>query len=127
MSQYPIPPPSYGSTSPSPKSPNAPLYSSNRYQGEPGSSAGIYNQPAPDDLPDDFKVRLDRTLRPGAFFDILHSTVSPSWIVLLRYGLRSFGKCTPSFVRPKHDLRCPVSAWLILLSFATVAQIVGIL
>ena len=62
MSQYPIPPPSYGSTSPSPKSPNAPLYSSNRYQGEPGPSAGIYNQPAPGDLPDDFKVRLDRIL-----------------------------------------------------------------
>ena len=62
MSQYPIPPPSYGSTSPSPKSPTAPLYSSTRYQGEPGPSAGIYNQPAPGDLPDDFKVRLDRNL-----------------------------------------------------------------
>lgn len=58
MSQYPVPPPSYGSTSPSPKSPNAPLYSGSRYQGEPGPSAGIYNQPAPGDLPDDFKVRL---------------------------------------------------------------------
>ena len=59
MSQYPIPPPSYGATSPSPKSPTAPLYSSTGYQGEPGPSAGIYNQPAPGDLPDDFKVRLD--------------------------------------------------------------------
>jgi hypothetical protein len=58
MSQYPVPPPSYGSTSPSPKSPNAPLFSGSRYQGEPGPSAGIYNQPAPGDLPDDFKVRL---------------------------------------------------------------------
>jgi hypothetical protein len=51
MSQFPIPPPSYGSTSPPPKSP----YSAVSYHDEPGSS-GIYNQPAPDDLPDDFKV-----------------------------------------------------------------------
>jgi hypothetical protein len=56
MSQYPIPPPSYGSTSPSPKSPNPPIYSGVSYRDEPGSSAGIYNQPAADDLPDDFKV-----------------------------------------------------------------------
>jgi len=58
MSQYPVPPPSYGSTSPSPKSPNAQINSGTRYQyhDEPGSSAGIYNQPAPGDLPDDFKV-----------------------------------------------------------------------
>jgi protein lifeguard len=56
MSQYPIPPPSYGSTSPSPKSPNPPIYSGVSYHDEPGSSAGIYNQPAADDLPDDFKV-----------------------------------------------------------------------
>ena len=55
MSQYPIPPPSYGSTS-SPKSPNPPIYSGVSYRDEPGSSAGIYNQPAADDLPDDFKV-----------------------------------------------------------------------
>ncbi len=60
MSQYPIPPPSYGSTSPSPKSPNAQVYSGIRYQDEPGPSAGIYNQPAPGDLPDDFKVCLPR-------------------------------------------------------------------
>ncbi len=56
MSQYPIPPPSYGSTAPSPKSPNDPLRAGIRYQDEPGPSAGIYNQPAPGDLPDDFKV-----------------------------------------------------------------------
>ncbi|KAI0254157.1 UPF0005-domain-containing protein [Lactifluus subvellereus] len=55
MSQYPIPPPSYGSTSPSPKPSNAPLSAGIRYQDEPGSSAGIFNQPEPDDLPDDFK------------------------------------------------------------------------
>jgi len=56
MSQYPIPPPSYGSTSPSPKSPNPQVYSGGPYHDEPGSSAGIHNQPAPGDLPDDFKV-----------------------------------------------------------------------
>src|ERR1700742_2891088 len=65
MSQYPIPPPSYGSTSPSPRSPKAQIYSSNRYQDEPGPSVGIYNQPPPGDLPDDFKVRLTRFHRPG--------------------------------------------------------------
>ncbi|KAH9054262.1 UPF0005-domain-containing protein [Lactarius vividus] len=61
MSQYPIPPPSYGSTSPSPKSPNAPLRAGLRYQDEPGPSAGIYNQPAPGDLPDDFKYGVTVT------------------------------------------------------------------
>ncbi|KAI0298534.1 UPF0005-domain-containing protein [Russula brevipes] len=61
MSQYPVPPPSYGSTSPSPKSPNAPIYSGNRYQDEPGPSVGIYNQPAPGDLPDDFKYGVSVT------------------------------------------------------------------
>jgi len=40
---------------PPPKSPNSPIYSGVSYRDEPGSSAGIYNQPAPDDLPDDFK------------------------------------------------------------------------
>ncbi|KAH9994031.1 UPF0005-domain-containing protein [Russula vinacea] len=62
MSQYPIPPPSYGSTSPSPKSPNSPFYSGVSYHDEPGSSAGgIYNQPAPGDLPDDFKYGVSVT------------------------------------------------------------------
>lgn len=56
MSQYPIPPPSYGSTSPSPKYPNQPIYSGTSYHDQPGSSAGIYNQPAEGDIPDDFKV-----------------------------------------------------------------------
>jgi len=81
---YPIPPPSYGSTSPSPKSPNAQIYSGIRYQDQPGPSAGIYNQPAPGDLPDDFKVRFIRSHWPGAFFDLLCSMVSPSWRALLR-------------------------------------------
>jgi len=61
MSQYPVPPPSYGSTSPSPKSPNLPIYSGGSYHDEPGSSAGIYNQPAPGDLPDDFKYGVSVT------------------------------------------------------------------
>jgi len=60
MSQYPVPPPSYGSTSP-PKSPNPPVYSGVSYHDEPSSSAGIYNQPAPDDLPDDFKYGVSVT------------------------------------------------------------------
>ncbi|KAI0266719.1 UPF0005-domain-containing protein [Gloeopeniophorella convolvens] len=61
MSQYPVPPPSYGSTAPSPKSPANPLIPTGRYQDEPGSSAGIYNQPAPGDLPDDFKYGVTVT------------------------------------------------------------------
>ncbi|KAH9961273.1 UPF0005-domain-containing protein [Russula dissimulans] len=61
MSQYPVPPPSYGSTSPSPKSPNSQIYSATSYHDEPGPSAGIYNQPAPGDLPDDFKYGVSVT------------------------------------------------------------------
>jgi len=57
MSQYPVPPPSYGSTSP--KSPSSPRWG-NREAQEPllGSSSrggAIYDQPAHGDLPDDFK------------------------------------------------------------------------
>jgi hypothetical protein len=100
MSQYPIPPPSYGSTSPSPKSPNTPFYSGVSYHDEPtgSSSAGIYNQPAPGDLPDDFKVgppfhSLD------ASFDPLVSMGSLLQIAPLRSDLRLSGKCTLSCVR----------------------------
>ncbi|KAI0044224.1 UPF0005-domain-containing protein [Auriscalpium vulgare] len=66
MSQYPVPPPSYGSTSPSPKSPVAggesaqPLLGSPRYPAA-GPSSGIYDQPAPGDLPDDFKYGVSVT------------------------------------------------------------------
>ncbi|ETW80690.1 hypothetical protein HETIRDRAFT_410024 [Heterobasidion irregulare TC 32-1] len=60
MSQYPVPPPSYGATVPSPKSPTAgdslrePLLGSPRFEAG-SSSGGIYNQPSPGELPDDFK------------------------------------------------------------------------
>ena len=63
MSQYPVPPPSYGATVPSPKSPTAgdslrePLLGSPRFEAG-SSSGGIYNQPSPGELPDDFKVRV---------------------------------------------------------------------
>ncbi|KAG5645205.1 hypothetical protein DXG03_006723 [Asterophora parasitica] len=55
MSQYPVPPPSYGSTSPTSK-PNNNYFRDNGSQ-EPllGGSSAIYNQPAEGDLPDDFK------------------------------------------------------------------------
>lgn len=69
MSQYPIPPPSYGSTSPSPNSRNSPLHAGVRYHDEPGPSAGIYNQPAPGDLPDDFKV--------GSLYPLIHAFSEP--------------------------------------------------
>lgn len=59
MSQYPVPPPTYGSAASSPKSTNV---WSDREAHDPllGSSSrgagGIYDQPAHGDLPDDFKV-----------------------------------------------------------------------
>ncbi|KAI0314285.1 UPF0005-domain-containing protein [Amylostereum chailletii] len=61
MSNYPVPPPSYGSTTPSPKDTHfnesaEPLLASQRvYEAGPSSGNGIYDQPAPGDLPDDFK------------------------------------------------------------------------
>lgn len=97
MSQYPVPPPSYGSTSPPPKSPNLPIYSGVSYRDEPGSSAGIYNQPAPDDLPDDFKVGPP-PFQTLAFFDPLDSMVSLLPRVPLRSDLPLSGKCTLSCV-----------------------------
>ncbi|KAA1471837.1 UPF0005-domain-containing protein [Dentipellis sp. KUC8613] len=59
MSQYPVPPPSYGAT-PATKN-NAhdessePLLGSPRFGDAGPSSGGIYDQPRPGDLPDDFK------------------------------------------------------------------------
>ncbi|KAF8893485.1 inhibitor of apoptosis-promoting Bax1-domain-containing protein [Infundibulicybe gibba] len=61
MSNYPVPPPSYGASGSSPK-PN-PYFSSNHdQQSEPlisgasrSGAGGIFDQPAQDDLPDDFK------------------------------------------------------------------------
>ncbi|EAU91095.1 glutamate binding protein [Coprinopsis cinerea okayama7 len=53
MSQYPVPPPTYGSTSPKPN------YHSVDDTRDPllggSSQGGYYNQPAPGELPDDFK------------------------------------------------------------------------
>ena len=97
MSQYPIPPPSYGSTSPSPKSSNPPVYSGVSYHDEPGSSAGIYNQPAPGDLPDDFKVGLT-PFHSFSAFDALDSMASLLLKAPLKSDLRLSGKCTLSCV-----------------------------
>jgi hypothetical protein len=63
MSQYPAPPPSYGS-GPAPKSyrdddATSPLLGA---RSEAGPSNGIYNQPAEGDLPDDFKVRAHQPI-----------------------------------------------------------------
>lgn len=57
MSQYPVAPPSYGSSSSSPK-PNAdsarePLLSAS---GSNSGAGGFHDQPEFGDLPDDFKV-----------------------------------------------------------------------
>ncbi|KAE9392271.1 UPF0005-domain-containing protein [Gymnopus androsaceus JB14] len=52
MSQYPVPPPSYGSASPSPKQGNGRDESRDPLIGS--SSGGFFDQPE-DDIPDDFK------------------------------------------------------------------------
>jgi protein lifeguard len=61
MSQYPIPPPSYGSTSPknntNREEAQHPLLASSSH-----GAGGIYDQPAHDDVPDDFKVFIIRVL-----------------------------------------------------------------
>jgi len=58
MSQYPVPPPTYGSAGTTPK-PNNNYFNEHNAQ-EPllGSSSrnGFYDQPAQGDVPDDFKV-----------------------------------------------------------------------
>jgi hypothetical protein len=56
MSQYPAPPPSYGSA-PAPKPYRDDDDSSPLLGARAGPSNGIYDQPAEGDLPDDFKVR----------------------------------------------------------------------
>ncbi|KAF5385850.1 hypothetical protein D9615_002261 [Tricholomella constricta] len=60
MSQYPVPPPSYGAAGPNSKPNNGNYFRDNQAQepllgGSSSNSAGIYNQPAQGDLPDDFK------------------------------------------------------------------------
>jgi len=61
MSNYPIPPPSYGSADPSPKRTNfgedaEPLLGGERFAAAgPSSANAIYQQPAFGDIPDDFK------------------------------------------------------------------------
>ncbi|TFK70571.1 hypothetical protein BDN72DRAFT_766309 [Pluteus cervinus] len=56
MSQYPVPPPSYGSTSPKSNTGN---WGNRQAQepllGSPSRGGAIYDQPAEGDLPDDFK------------------------------------------------------------------------
>ena len=126
MSHYPaVPPPSYGSTSPSPKSPNAQIYPGNRYHDEPGSSAGIYNQPAQGDVPDDFKVFPSHFHWPDTLSDLLHSMVSQSRRAPLRFVLRLFERCTLSCVCLQ-TFRTAL-AWLMFLLLLIVTQIVGIL
>ena len=62
MSNYPVPPPSYGSAENSPKRANftedaEPLLGGQRFAAGPSSGNAIYEQPAFGDIPDDFKVR----------------------------------------------------------------------
>ncbi|EIM82801.1 UPF0005-domain-containing protein [Stereum hirsutum FP-91666 SS1] len=65
MSNYPVPPPSYGSTTPT--KPHAqesaePLLGGQRYnESGPSSGGAFYDQPAAGDLPDDFKYGVSVT------------------------------------------------------------------
>lgn len=59
MSNYPVPPPTYGPAGPT-QNPNYHSFNDSREPLLAGSSSGrgIYDQPIPGDLPDDFKVRF---------------------------------------------------------------------
>ena len=54
MSNYPVPPPSYPAV---PKKYNAADDSREPLLAGPSSGGGIYDQPNPGELPDDFKVK----------------------------------------------------------------------
>ncbi len=92
MSNYPVPPPGYGST-------NAQQGRSEVHEPLLGGSSrdesgGFYNQPAPGELPDDFKACL--VLRCSSFFasDFPCSTVCLFQRALLRLGAHSSAKST---------------------------------
>ncbi|KIK69234.1 hypothetical protein GYMLUDRAFT_35303 [Collybiopsis luxurians FD-317 M1] len=55
MSQYPVPPPSYGSAPSSPKYNHSRDASRDPLLGGPSSAGAFFNQPEPGDVPDDFK------------------------------------------------------------------------
>src|SRR5258707_14123447 len=75
MNQSPILPSSYGSTSPTPRSTR---YSGVSYH-DPGSSTGLYNQPA-----DDFKVGP-----PFHLFDAFSGPLDSMWSMLRKAPLGS--------------------------------------
>lgn len=56
MSQYPVPPPSYGSATPSPKQGNLGDESRDPLLGSSASGRAFFDQPEAGDIPDDFKV-----------------------------------------------------------------------
>ncbi|KAJ3881122.1 UPF0005-domain-containing protein [Lentinula edodes] len=55
MSQYPVPPPSYGSATPSPKQGNLGDESRDPLLGSSASGRAFFDQPEAGDIPDDFK------------------------------------------------------------------------
>lgn len=103
-SQYPVPPPSYGSAAPAAKHNNN--YFEEREAQEPllGSSSrgagGYYDQPAQGDIPDDFKVCV-RSRSTSAFhrlFSFQYSMARLCQTARLKFGMLSSAKSTPFFV-----------------------------
>jgi len=104
MSNYPVPPPSYGqantqkSTYHSVDDTREPLLGSSSR----GGGGGIYDQPSAGELPDDFKVRFFRLLCLYVIFPILFflsfSMEYLSQRALQRSVTHSFAKYTLSFV-----------------------------
>lgn len=91
MSNYPVPPPSYGSTTPTKSHAQEsaePLLGGQRYhESGPSSGGAFYDQPAAGDLPDDFKVGL--LLRMLSTIILIESSLASMVSLSLRVLLRS--------------------------------------
>ena len=104
MSNYPAPPPAYGSAA----TPQNSKYQSVNESREPllassshGGAGGVYDQPDERDLPDDFKVRRSQLHSP-TFLISSCSTASLSLKARLRFAVPSFAKFILFFVSNDH-------------------------
>jgi len=99
---YPVPPPSYRASGSTPKpARNVELDDQEPLLGggaRPASPGGIYEQPAPGELPDDFKVRFMRRVKLLPCADLTTSMVCLYRSVWSTFAQHSCARCTPSFV-----------------------------
>lgn len=110
MSNYPVPPPTYGPPGSTQKS-NYRSFDDSREPLLAGSSSGrgIYDQPNPGDLPDDFKVGFSPyAVHSLMVFDPLINISMGSQLLRVRwrFGTRSFAKSTLSFVSQLRSCSC---------------------